>query len=1000
VKANQGERDFGPFKLVRRVAVGGMAEVHLARTKGVGGYDKYVAIKMIHPNFAEDEQFINMLIDEAKIAVQLNHANIAHTFDLGRVGDSYYITMEYVNGADLYKILRTASEKDVYLPFDCAAAIAQGVASGLDYAHRKRDANGTPLGIVHRDVSPQNVLVSYSGEVKIVDFGIAKAALKEQQTAAGVIKGKYYYMSPEQAWGDVVDLRSDIFSAGIVLYEMITGQMLYLEEHLHKLLEMVRKADIVPPSTIRSDCPPELERIAMQALRKNPHDRYQRAADMAVDLERFLSGYAPNFAGGKLVQLLRQTVGEPMEIAAEAPEDRSGVSSTQPLGAADLLRERHELHDENSVLFSLADLKSSQVASPSPIVPSAKPVAARVAPVVAPKVGVIPSVRKIGNTQAPPIAGAPANAVKASSTPSRPRDAGEETREIDARDAAPAARPAVAAVARGQIPAIKAVAAPRAAPVAAPAAKAVWIASATLANEPAGYASPFGSDSDDYDVDGGEQTMITGPGFVHAGAADADDAATEDRPLDETRDFDANQSDIATSAVDVSNAPPPNRTSNKAPTAASDDDDDFGNSEDSPTLAREPHAITARKPAPRAGPPQPALAANNPTPSISELRKPRPSRRTPVEGVAPLPQPPSVLQALMQSNNHAPMPSARPALEAVSHRNNPSAVSAEASRHPTSLPSMPSAAATMPTMIPAPMVANSPPVNPQPPFAIPSWPQQGNQAAPGYSQQYPLSPPVATPQPQHYAPQVQQPSATMGNMAPGYGQPQYPGNAPYNAYVNPAYPYGQQVDYSQVPSGSMQMAQYEVDELPPHLRLDQARPKMLLKIVAAVAAVAIAAIATFFIVKATRHSAPVKGSVRVDSVPSGAVVIVDGQKLPNITPLTIDNLPAGAKHDLRLELARHKPYATSIEVPSTGGLIPVTAIMTPITGILRVVSVPAGADLYVNGEFRSRTPCTISDVDMESLKQVELRLKEFSPQKVNLTWTEKGEIDLEVKMLK
>ncbi|HPH67883.1 MAG TPA: serine/threonine-protein kinase, partial [Kofleriaceae bacterium] len=186
---SNGERDFGPFKLVRRVAVGGMAEVHLARTKGATGDDKYVAIKMIHPNFAEDEQFIMMLVDEAKIAVQLSHDNIAHTFDLGRVGDTYYITMEYVNGADLYKILRTASEKDVYLPFDCAAAIAQGVASGLDYAHRKRDANGTPLGIVHRDVSPQNVLVSYSGEVKLVDFGIAKAALKEQQTAAGVIKG-------------------------------------------------------------------------------------------------------------------------------------------------------------------------------------------------------------------------------------------------------------------------------------------------------------------------------------------------------------------------------------------------------------------------------------------------------------------------------------------------------------------------------------------------------------------------------------------------------------------------------------------------------------------------------------------------------------------------------------------------------------------------------------------------------------------------------------------
>src|SRR5262249_8021508 len=160
-----------------------------------------------------------MLIDEAKIAVQLQHVNIAQTFDLGRVGDTYYITMQFVDGADLYKILRRGSEQDLDMPVDVAAYVARDMATGLDYGTRMSDGAGNNLGIVHRAVSPQNVLVSNAGEVKLVDFGIAKATMKVRQTAVGVIKGKYYYMSPEQAWGERLDHRSDIFSAGIVLYE-------------------------------------------------------------------------------------------------------------------------------------------------------------------------------------------------------------------------------------------------------------------------------------------------------------------------------------------------------------------------------------------------------------------------------------------------------------------------------------------------------------------------------------------------------------------------------------------------------------------------------------------------------------------------------------------------------------------------------------------------------------------------------------------------------------
>jgi serine/threonine protein kinase len=244
------------------------------------------------------------------------------------------------------------------MPLDVCAFIAKEVASALDHAHRKKDHTGKPLGIVHRDVSPQNVLVSYSGEVKLVDFGIAKATMKARQTAAGVIKGKYYYMSPEQAWGDAIDFRSDIFSAGIVLYEMICGQMLYLEEDLHKLLDMARKADIAPPSKLRKGIPPQLEKIVMHALQKVPGERYQSAGDFASDLERFLHAYSPVFTASKISNLVKQIIGDPMAIPMPAEQEfpsievHDGANATFTLDTKDLVHDGKELHDENSVIFT------------------------------------------------------------------------------------------------------------------------------------------------------------------------------------------------------------------------------------------------------------------------------------------------------------------------------------------------------------------------------------------------------------------------------------------------------------------------------------------------------------------------------------------------------------------------------------------------------------------------------------------------------------------------
>lgn len=210
-----------------------MAELYVAKTKGIGGFEKLVAIKVIHPRFSEDEHFVQMLVEEAKITVQLNHVNIAQTFDLGCIDDTYYIAMEYIEGADAFRVGKRAKEKKLPIPIDICCYAAAEVLNGLSYAHRKRDAEGRPLGIVHRDISPQNVLVSYSGEVKLVDFGIARLIHTAEGQAAhpdGRRRpggGKYAYMSPEQALGLPVDHRTDVFSAGILLWELIVGHRLY-----------------------------------------------------------------------------------------------------------------------------------------------------------------------------------------------------------------------------------------------------------------------------------------------------------------------------------------------------------------------------------------------------------------------------------------------------------------------------------------------------------------------------------------------------------------------------------------------------------------------------------------------------------------------------------------------------------------------------------------------------------------------------------------------------
>ncbi|HTJ44882.1 MAG TPA: protein kinase, partial [Kofleriaceae bacterium] len=304
---------FGKYYLLERINVGGMAEVFRAKAYGVEGFERLVAVKRILPNIAEDKEFIKMFIDEAKIAVQLNHANIAQIFDLGVVDQSYYIALEHVHGRDLRNIFDRCRGSGEPMPVAQACFVIMKICEGLDYAHNKRDQAGREINLVHRDVSPQNVLVSFEGEVKLIDFGIAKAAGKGSKTQAGILKGKFGYMSPEQVRGLPIDRRSDIFSCGIVLYELLTGERLFVGESDFSTLEKVRNVEILPPSTYNRKIPDELERIVLKALAKDSDDRYQNAIDLHDELQAFVYTAGEFYSRKDLAAWMKRTFAKEIE---------------------------------------------------------------------------------------------------------------------------------------------------------------------------------------------------------------------------------------------------------------------------------------------------------------------------------------------------------------------------------------------------------------------------------------------------------------------------------------------------------------------------------------------------------------------------------------------------------------------------------------------------------------------------------------------------------------
>jgi len=278
----------GKYQLLKRLATGGMAEIYLARQTGLEGFEKLVVLKRILPNLATQERFVDMFLDEARIAARFNHSNIVQIYDLGQQDNAFYIAMEYINGQDIKSIVRRCAKRKKRIPIEHVVKIFSGILGGLHYAHSQKGLDGTVSGVVHRDVSPHNIIVSYEGDVKLVDFGIAKARSEISTTMPGRVKGKHAYMSPEQIQGADLDGRSDVFSAGIVMYELLAWTRLFKRKTDLDTLKAALGADIVPLRTRNPEIDVELEGIINKALTRDLDKRYQSAQEMQSHLEDYL----------------------------------------------------------------------------------------------------------------------------------------------------------------------------------------------------------------------------------------------------------------------------------------------------------------------------------------------------------------------------------------------------------------------------------------------------------------------------------------------------------------------------------------------------------------------------------------------------------------------------------------------------------------------------------------------------------------------------------------
>ena len=297
------------YRVLKRLASGGMAEVFVAESAGIEGFKKQVAIKRVLPALSRKEQFIAMFLDEARLSAHLSHSNVVSVFDIG-VGDgTYFIVMEYVEGADLKNVMDHRKKIEQTVPVEEAVFIATKICQGLAYAHELTTGDGRPLNIVHRDITPANVLITKYGEIKIVDFGLAKASSQLAESDAGVIKGKFGYLAPETVMEIGVDHRVDVFAVGIILWEMLAGQRLFLGKNDYATVQAVARAEIPPLAEINPAVPQELDWILAQGLARDRDARYPTARDFGRDLTRFLYRFGRSVSEYEVAELVRATMG-------------------------------------------------------------------------------------------------------------------------------------------------------------------------------------------------------------------------------------------------------------------------------------------------------------------------------------------------------------------------------------------------------------------------------------------------------------------------------------------------------------------------------------------------------------------------------------------------------------------------------------------------------------------------------------------------------------------
>jgi serine/threonine-protein kinase len=308
----------GKYELLKKLALGGMAEIFLARQTGVQGFEKIVVIKRILPHLAAQERFVQMFLNEARLAARFTHPNIVQIYDLGQDDQAYFLAMEYVHGEDIKSIVRRCASLGRRIPTEHVLRLATGVLEALHYAHTQPDADGKPGGVVHRDVSPHNILLSFQGNVKLVDFGIAKARSQISTTIPGRVKGKHAYMSPEQCQGLDLDGRSDIFSLGIVMFELLTWTRLFKRKHDLETLKAISAGEIPSPRSIRPDLDPALEAILLKALSPDRNLRYQNAQEMQVAIEDFMVSRSLLSSSVLLSRFLQDLFAEKLAVQKKA----------------------------------------------------------------------------------------------------------------------------------------------------------------------------------------------------------------------------------------------------------------------------------------------------------------------------------------------------------------------------------------------------------------------------------------------------------------------------------------------------------------------------------------------------------------------------------------------------------------------------------------------------------------------------------------------------------